>query len=46
MIFVNNDVDPFNETEVFWTVATHVQTGADVEILRRVRGGTPDPTIP
>jgi 2,5-furandicarboxylate decarboxylase 1 len=44
VIVVDSDVDAFNEKEVLWAVATRVQAGEDVDILRRVRGGTLDPS--
>lgn len=44
VIVVDSDVDPFNEREVMWAVATRVQAGDDVEIIRRVRGGSLDPS--
>jgi 2,5-furandicarboxylate decarboxylase 1 len=44
VIVVDSDVDPFNEKEVLWAVATRVQAGDDVDIVRRVRGGALDPS--
>lgn len=44
VIVVDSDVDVFNEREVLWAVATRVQAGEDVEIMRGLRGGTLDPS--
>ena len=44
VIVVDSDIDPFNEREVLWAVATRVQAGEDVEILKGLRGGTLDPS--
>ena len=44
VIVVDSDVDPFNEKEVLWAVATRVQAGDDVDIVRKVRGGALDPS--
>jgi 2,5-furandicarboxylate decarboxylase 1 len=44
VIVVDSDVDPFNEKEVMWALATRVQAGDDVDIIRRVRGGSLDPS--
>ena len=44
VIVVDSDVDPFNEREVLWAVATRVQAGEDVDIIRGVRGGSLDPS--
>jgi 2,5-furandicarboxylate decarboxylase 1 len=44
VIVVDSDVDPFNEKEVLWALATRVQAGDDVDIIRRVRGGALDPS--
>jgi len=44
VVVVDSDVDPFNEKEVLWAVATRVQAGDDVEIMRRLRGGALDPS--
>ena len=44
VVVVDGDVDPFNEKEVLWAVATRVQAGDDVDIIRRVRGGALDPS--
>jgi len=44
VIVVDSDVDPFNEKEVLWAVATRVQAGEDVDIIGGVRGGSLDPS--
>jgi 2,5-furandicarboxylate decarboxylase 1 len=44
VIVVDSDVDPFNEKEVLWALATRVQAGDDVDIVRKVRGGALDPS--
>jgi 2,5-furandicarboxylate decarboxylase 1 len=44
IIVVDADVDPFNEREVLWAMATRVQPDVDVNIIREVRGGSLDPS--
>lgn len=44
VIVVDDDIDPFNEREVMWAVATRVQAGTDVNIIRNARGGSLDPS--
>ncbi|MFC1902741.1 UbiD family decarboxylase [Chloroflexota bacterium] len=44
-IVVDGDVDPFNEEEVMWSVATRVQADEDVDILKNVKGDVLDPSI-
>lgn len=44
VVVVDSDIDPFNEREVLWAVATRVQAGDDVEIMRGLRGGALDPS--
>ena len=41
---VDGDIDPFNEQEVLWSVATRVQADQDVDIIRNVKGNTLDPS--
>lgn len=43
-IVVDADVDPFDEQEVMWAVATRVQADQDVDILKNVKGNTLDPS--
>lgn len=44
VIVVDSDIDPFNEREVLWAVATRVQPDENVNIITTVRGGTLDPS--
>ena len=44
VIVVDEDVDPFNEHEVMWAVATRVQASQDVDIIKNVKGNTLDPS--
>lgn len=44
VIVVDDDVDPFNEREVMWAMATRVQPDTDVTIMSNVRGGSLDPS--
>jgi 2,5-furandicarboxylate decarboxylase 1 len=41
---VDADIDPFNERDVLWAVATRVQPHENAHIIRDVRGGTLDPS--
>lgn len=43
-VIVDADIDPFNEEEVMWAVATRVQADQDVDILKNVKGNTLDPS--
>src|SRR4030042_2840644 len=45
VIVVDKDIDIFNEEEVWWAVATRVQAGNDVQILRGIRGSSHDPSL-
>ncbi len=45
VIVVDEDVDPFNEEEVMWAVATRTQADDDVEILKNVKGSILDPSL-
>lgn len=45
VIVVDADVDPFNEEEVMWSVATRVQADEDVDILKNVKGVGLDPSL-
>ena len=45
VIVVDGDVDPFNEEEVMWSVATRVQADEDVDILKNVKGSVLDPSL-
>ncbi len=44
VIVVDRDIDVFSESEVLWAVATRVQAGDNVDIIRGVRGGSLDPS--
>lgn len=44
IIVVDDDVDPFNEREVMWAMATRVQPDTDVIIMSDLRGGSLDPS--
>ena len=46
VIVVDSDVDPFNEEDVMWAVATRVQPDEDVDIIKNIRGNNLDPSIP
>ncbi|HLY65792.1 MAG TPA: UbiD family decarboxylase [Chloroflexota bacterium] len=45
-IVVDEDIDPWNPQQVEWAVATRVQAGRDVEIIRHSRGLPLDPSKP
>ncbi len=45
VVVVDGDVDPFNEEEVMWSVATRVQADEDVDILKNVKGTILDPSL-
>ena len=42
---VDGDIDPFNEEEVMWSVATRVQADEDVDILKNLKGSVLDPSL-
>lgn len=44
IVVVDEDVDPFNEKEVLWAIATRVQADKDVTIIPNCRGGLLDPS--
>lgn len=44
IIVVDEDIDPFNEKEVLWSIATRVQADKDVTIIPNMRGGLLDPS--
>jgi len=44
VIVVDDDVDPFNEREVMWAMATRVQPDLDINIIKNARGGSLDPS--
>ncbi|MDP2936726.1 MAG: UbiD family decarboxylase [Dehalococcoidia bacterium] len=43
---VDEDIDPYNPTEVEWALATRVQPHRDVEIIKEVTGIHLDPSLP
>jgi len=45
VIVVDADIDPFNEQEVMWAVATRVQPDADIDIIRNIKANTLDPSL-
>ena len=46
VIIVDEDIDPYNPTEVEWALATRVQPHRDVEIIKEVTGIHLDPSLP
>jgi 2,5-furandicarboxylate decarboxylase 1 len=44
IVVVDDDIDPFNEKEVLWAIATRVQADTDVTIISDLRGGLLDPS--
>lgn len=44
VIVVDGDVDPFDEQQVMWAVATRTQADEDVDIIKNVKGNTLDPS--
>ncbi len=44
IVVVDEDIDPFNEKEVLWAIATRVQADKDVTIIPHCRGGLLDPS--
>jgi len=45
VVVVDADIDPFNEREVLWAVATRMQADEGVDILRQVASTNLDPSI-
>ncbi len=45
IVVVDKDVNPFNEGEVLWCVATRCQPDKDIDILRDVKCSPLDPSI-
>ena len=45
VVVVDDDIDVFDEEEVWWAVATRAQAGKDFQILRGIRGSILDPSI-
>jgi len=46
LIVVNDDIDPYDWTQVEWALATRVQPHRDVEIITNVVGCILDPSLP
>ena len=44
-VIVDEDIDVFNEEEVWWAVATRAQPSEDFDILRKVKGTVLDPSL-
>ena len=44
IIVVDSDIDPFNEQEVMWAVATRTQAREAVDIIKNVKGNSLDPS--
>jgi 2,5-furandicarboxylate decarboxylase 1 len=44
VIVVDGDIDPYNEQEVMYAVATRTQADQDVDIIKNVKGNTLDPS--
>jgi 2,5-furandicarboxylate decarboxylase 1 len=45
VVVVDDDIDIFDEEQVWWAVATRVQAGKQVQILKGIRGSILDPSI-
>ncbi|MBI4334687.1 MAG: UbiD family decarboxylase [Chloroflexi bacterium] len=46
VIVVDEDIDPFNLTDVLWAMSTRFQPERDVEVIKDVAGWGLDPSIP
>jgi 2,5-furandicarboxylate decarboxylase 1 len=44
VVVVDGDIDPFDEQQVLWAIATRVQADQDVDIIKNVKGNTLDPS--
>jgi 2,5-furandicarboxylate decarboxylase 1 len=44
VVVVDKDIDPRNEAEVWWAVATRLQADRDVSVLKNVMGNRLDPS--
>src|SRR3970282_2977707 len=44
IVVVDADIDPFNEQEVMFAVATRTQARESVDIIKNVKGNTLDPS--
>jgi 2,5-furandicarboxylate decarboxylase 1 len=45
VVVVDADINPFNEGEVLWAVATRCQPSEDIEVIRNVKTSPLDPSI-
>ncbi|MBI2288363.1 MAG: UbiD family decarboxylase, partial [Chloroflexi bacterium] len=45
VVVVDADIDPFNEEQVMWSVATRVQADEDIDILKNIKGNVLDPSL-
>ena len=45
VVIVDEDIDVFDEEAVWWAVATRVQAGQQVQIVKGIRGSILDPSI-
>jgi len=46
VIVVDSDIDPFNEEQVLFAVATRMQPAQDVDIIKNITGNNLDPSVP
>jgi UbiD family decarboxylase len=46
VIVVDDDIDPYDRTEVEWALATRMQPHRDIEIIKEVTGVALDPSLP
>ncbi len=46
LILVDEDVDPFDWTQVEWAMSTRFQPERDIEVIRDVTGSVLDPSLP
>ena len=44
VVVVDDDIDIFDEEQVWWAVATRVQAGRQIQTLKGIRGSTHDPS--
>jgi 2,5-furandicarboxylate decarboxylase 1 len=45
VVVVDDDINVFDENEVLWAIATRVQAGKNIEIIKGLRGTPIDPSI-
>jgi 2,5-furandicarboxylate decarboxylase 1 len=45
VVVVDADIDPYNEEEVLWAVATRVQADRDIDLLREIPSTNLDPSM-